>query len=262
MPVLIDPPAWPAHGRLWSHLVSDTSYDELHDFAGRAGIPRRAFEGDHYDVPEERYDALVAAGARPVPSRDLLRALQASGLRIPKRKGERVLVSTGDAPWLPRPHRLDLVASRLSTPEALTAYAGVIALAGGGSGRRVLLTQVADRGWDLPGGHREDGEDVPGTAVRELAEGTGVVVPSDALRPVGHQRVTLLGEAPSGYRYPAPVAYLAVLVTEVGRPVDVPGPTDGESVAAAWWSVDEAEGLVGHRHWWPLLPHLLSRRPH
>ena len=28
--ILIDPPMVPAHGRLWSHLVSDASYDELH----------------------------------------------------------------------------------------------------------------------------------------------------------------------------------------------------------------------------------------
>ena len=80
MAVLIDPPAWPAHGRLWSHLVSDVSYDELHAFADAAGVPRRAFEGDHYDVPQERYDGLVAAGARAVLARDLLRALQRSGL--------------------------------------------------------------------------------------------------------------------------------------------------------------------------------------
>ncbi|MGW0654688.1 DUF4031 domain-containing protein, partial [Streptomyces umbrinus] len=27
----------PGHGRMWSHLVSDVSYDELHDFARRLG---------------------------------------------------------------------------------------------------------------------------------------------------------------------------------------------------------------------------------
>ena len=30
MAILIDPPRWPAHGRLWSHLISDASLDELH----------------------------------------------------------------------------------------------------------------------------------------------------------------------------------------------------------------------------------------
>ena len=60
MTVLIDPPAWPAHGMLWSHLVSDASLDELHAFAAANGIQARAFDLDHYDVPDRRYDELVA----------------------------------------------------------------------------------------------------------------------------------------------------------------------------------------------------------
>ncbi|NNG39664.1 DUF4031 domain-containing protein [Flexivirga sp. ID2601S] len=85
MTILIDPPFWPAHGRLWSHLVSDSSYDELHDFAGRLGIPRRGFDHDHYDIPQERYDDVVAAGAVPVKGTELIRRLIASGLRVPER---------------------------------------------------------------------------------------------------------------------------------------------------------------------------------
>jgi Protein of unknown function (DUF4031) len=79
--VYIDPPTWPGHGRLWSHLVSDTSYQELHDFAAGLGIPPRAFERDHYDVVAERYAAAVAAGARPVATREIVARLHASGLR-------------------------------------------------------------------------------------------------------------------------------------------------------------------------------------
>jgi hypothetical protein len=85
MTVLIDPPRWPAHGRLWSHLVSDADLTELHAFAAANGIPERGFDHDHYDVPDERYAALVAAGAEPVESRELLARLVASGLRRPKR---------------------------------------------------------------------------------------------------------------------------------------------------------------------------------
>ncbi|MTD14326.1 DUF4031 domain-containing protein [Nakamurella sp. YIM 132087] len=85
MTVLIDPPRWPAHGRLWAHLVSDASYDELHAFAAAAGIPERGFDHDHYDVPADRYDALVAAGAVAVDSRELLRRITHAGLRRPKR---------------------------------------------------------------------------------------------------------------------------------------------------------------------------------
>jgi len=82
MAVLIDEPLWWFRGRRWSHLVSDASLDELHDFAAAAGIPRRGFQGDHYDVPEEYYEDLVAAGAQPTPSRELLRRLKAAGLRL------------------------------------------------------------------------------------------------------------------------------------------------------------------------------------
>jgi hypothetical protein len=83
--VLIDPPRWPAHGRVWSHLVSDASYAELHAFAADNGIPRRGFDHDHYDVPGERYEQLIDAGALPVDSRELLRRLGTAGLRQPKR---------------------------------------------------------------------------------------------------------------------------------------------------------------------------------
>ncbi|MFZ4895679.1 DUF4031 domain-containing protein [Plantibacter sp. Mn2098] len=86
MTVLIDPPLWPAHDRLWSHLVSDRSIEELHAFAERAGVPSRAFDLDHYDVPEERHAALVAAGAESVDAHELVRRLIASGLRITERQ--------------------------------------------------------------------------------------------------------------------------------------------------------------------------------
>jgi hypothetical protein len=82
--ILIDPPAVPRWGRTWSHLASDTSYDELHAFALAQGVPERGFDRDHYDVPAEYYDAMVAAGAVPVTSRELVGRLRASGLRRPK----------------------------------------------------------------------------------------------------------------------------------------------------------------------------------
>jgi hypothetical protein len=80
--ILIDEARWWWRGKKWCHLVSDTSYDELHEFADRAGIPRRGFQGDHYDIPEEYRVELIEAGAQPVESRDLVRRLRAAGLRL------------------------------------------------------------------------------------------------------------------------------------------------------------------------------------
>ena len=94
MAILIDPPLWPAHGTLFSHLVSDTSLEELLAFALEQELPERAFDRDHYDVPQSRYDTLVAAGALPVSATDLVRRLVRSGLRVPARE---------------RPERLDAV---------------------------------------------------------------------------------------------------------------------------------------------------------
>lgn len=79
--ILIDPPVWPGWDRVWSHLVSDESYEELHAFARLVGIPARGFDRDHYDVPSDKYDEIVAAGAIPVASRVLVRRLIESGLR-------------------------------------------------------------------------------------------------------------------------------------------------------------------------------------
>ncbi|MGH3717062.1 MAG: DUF4031 domain-containing protein [Micromonosporaceae bacterium] len=85
MAVFIDRPVWPGRGRLWSHLVSDVSYDELHDFAAQLGAPRRGFERDHYDVPAELFDTAVRLGAQVVPSRRIVELLTRSGLRRRKR---------------------------------------------------------------------------------------------------------------------------------------------------------------------------------
>jgi len=118
VPVLIDPPRWPAHGTSWSHLVSDTSLYELRSFARAHGIPDRGFDLDHYDVPADRFESLVAAGAVPLDGRGLARALASSGLRVPGRERRRAarpeLLARWDGLWHghdPAPHAVgeDLV---------------------------------------------------------------------------------------------------------------------------------------------------------
>ncbi len=118
MTILVDPAAWPAHGRMWAHLVSDTSYEELHAFAAAHGVPRRSFERDHYDVPAGSYDALVAAGAVPVSSRELLERVTRAGLR--RRKADAMARRAPGSALLRPPHLApdDLV--------AVTAVAGPI----------------------------------------------------------------------------------------------------------------------------------------
>ena len=239
MTIWIDPPAWPAHGRLWSHLVSDTSYVELHDFAAAQGIPRRGFEGDHYDVPQERYEALVHAGARPVGGRDLARLLRDSGLRIQKRTRERVVATVPGAPWLPPGSRADVITSGQDTPPAGT----------------VVVRLALRRGRDLLVLERLDGSgpDLPSAPVAGLAPAQamdrlhrvllGVPAPPTT-RLLGYVRNTVPNPV-DGYPWPAPLAAFAVWTDELA-------PT-ARPLAGTWLGADRLEAELGERHWWPLL---------
>ena len=106
MSIYIDPPTWPAHGTVFSHLISDVSLAELHEFAAAAGISERAFDLDHYDVPAHLYDELVRAGAKELSGAQLTRTLIASGLRIPlKERPEKIrprLLRAWEAAFAPR----------------------------------------------------------------------------------------------------------------------------------------------------------------
>lgn len=79
--ILVDEARWPWRDHRWAHLVSDHSYEELHRFAARLGVPRGAFQGDHYDVPAEVRERALRLGAVPVSSRELLGRLREAGLR-------------------------------------------------------------------------------------------------------------------------------------------------------------------------------------
>ncbi|MPY92254.1 MAG: DUF4031 domain-containing protein [Acidimicrobiia bacterium] len=84
--IVVDAAVWPWRGRLWAHLASDQELAELHRFAADLGLRRTAFQGDHYDVDAALRDHALERGALAVPSRELVRRLQATGLR---RRGDR-----------------------------------------------------------------------------------------------------------------------------------------------------------------------------
>lgn len=96
MTILIDEARWWHRGRRWCHLVSDESLDELHTFADANGIPRRGFQGDHYDIPEEYRDAMIVGGATVVESRELLRRLKGAGLRLTPAQRRSASATAGD----------------------------------------------------------------------------------------------------------------------------------------------------------------------
>ena len=127
MSIYIDPPTWPAHGTVFSHLISDASLAELHEFAATAGISEHAFDRDHYDVPAHLYDELVRAGAVELSGAELTRTLIASGLRIPlKERPEKIrprLLRAWEAAFAPRLNtpRLKHVEAPAASQAQLTA---------------------------------------------------------------------------------------------------------------------------------------------
>lgn len=85
MSIVVDTPLWPGpRGWLFAHLASDASYEELHTFARGLGLDPRAFDRDHYDLPEHLHARALRMGAEHVRSRELAARLRAAGLRRPK----------------------------------------------------------------------------------------------------------------------------------------------------------------------------------
>lgn len=98
MAILVDDCIWPWRDRLWCHMVSDTSLDELHAFARWIGIPMRAFGGDHYDITAEIRGVAVQEGAIEVSARQVIVALRAAGLRTPRQRFDPSNGSNSDPP--------------------------------------------------------------------------------------------------------------------------------------------------------------------
>ena len=79
MTIFIDDTKWKksATGRTsYSHMVSDVSLSELHEFATKNGIKRHFFHNanvKHYDIKNEEIQRVLNAGAFLVSSRELIK---------------------------------------------------------------------------------------------------------------------------------------------------------------------------------------------
>jgi hypothetical protein len=86
--ILVDAPRWrhDRDGHRFAHLASDASRAELDAFVAALHLGRSLrFHGDHYDLPVESWDAVVARGAAVVTTRELIRRLRQAGLRRNRR---------------------------------------------------------------------------------------------------------------------------------------------------------------------------------
>ncbi|MGB5953425.1 MAG: DUF4031 domain-containing protein [Ornithinimicrobium sp.] len=248
MTIWVDPPTWPAHGHLWSHVISDTSLEELHAFAAAAGIPGRSFEGDHYDIPEQRHADVVAAGALPVSGREVARKLASSGLRFRKLKGERPLGRYPDGlVAVGGPHTLDVIAS--AHEPIATARAAVVVICD--DSRIVLVRSTSRPGWAPPGGKREAAETIHQAAVREVREETSLVLATGDIVPVGYERVSIEPGQQRGI-WRAGVNHIAVFGAQLTRRRKVQAMSP-DVLTAGWFDVHSAQRRCGHEPWWPLV---------
>jgi len=125
MSLLIDTPRWEWRGQLWAHLISDTSLDELHAAARALDMRWVAFGRDHYDIPQSVWpDACKIA--KLVDSREIIRSLRSSGLRVhggkPKKTWQRL-------EELPAAYRTGEVADWLRAVQPYFANAAIEILA-------------------------------------------------------------------------------------------------------------------------------------
>ena len=92
MAVLVDPlREYPEAGLPWTrwcHMVSDEDFDELHAFAEAMGIPRRRFQGDHYDLHPRLRERALELGAVEVGTGELVQRMSGPrGDRARARRG-------------------------------------------------------------------------------------------------------------------------------------------------------------------------------
>lgn len=114
---------------------------------------------------------------------------------------EQGLGTRRDLPWLPVPNEVSVVLTNAHPPLPLITSAFALAF----DGDRLLMTRLHQRGWDIPGGHVEIGEQPEEAMRREVYEETGARL--GPARLFAYQRFRLFATAPAGYRYPYPESY-------------------------------------------------------
>lgn len=155
----------------------------------------------------------------------------------------RIIDSLYNFELLPQPNELHLVLATDLPPRALITSALGLAFLDD----RLLLTNLRQRGWDLPGGHVDDGESPEEAMRREVYEETGAHLGAVGL--VGYQWIRIRAPKPPGYRYPHPDSYQVFYWARIAALDDL-APTD-EALARGLFVPAEATAVPWvrrHRH--------------
>ncbi len=255
MSIWIDQPIWPRHGTVFAHLVSDTSLVELHEFAIRARLAPRSFEGDHYDVPRERYAAVLAAGATSTTGGDVVRKLQASGLRLRKRKGDEPVARVRGVAFPDGTVAdVDLVVS--GQPLTVPGIAAALVFLRDREGRFAVVHAVRRDAWGSPGGGVEPGESAGEAAIREVLEETGLALEVEDVRAVAYERFEAVGELRG--HWVTGRSYVQVYLADLDRSEPTMRASEDDVDGWRWVDLAEFEALCGREFWWPLVLRLFT----
>lgn len=118
----------------------------------------------------------------------------------------KIIKRESNIPWAPLPNELVLVETGEMPPLELCTSAYVLAFAGDD----ILMAEL-DRGIDIPGGHIDPGEDPEAAMRRETEEETGAII--GVARLLAVQKIAVAGPKPDVYRYPYPVSYQLIYLS-------------------------------------------------
>lgn len=159
------------------------------------------------------------------------------------------MISSSEVWWAEKPNTYELwVGTAAPSPHT---SASVLVMSDEG----LVCIEVLKRGWDIPGGHIEDGEGAIEAALREVQEEAGLTLAPDELTLYGWAHLELHAPKPAQYRYPYPHTYQPVFVAYAGadrlHSLATEVPDEVGAVRVVSW--DELPTLFAHHAVWPLI---------
>lgn len=116
--------------------------------------------------------------------------------------------------WLPKCATAELIRSDAIPPVELLTSVHLLCF----RESSLLMIRHRTRGWDIPGGHVENGEEWEAALRRELLE-EACATAAD-VSPFLHLRIRIAGPKPRDYKYPYPESYIACFIGTVAEMKD------------------------------------------